>query len=305
MFELYFDIILHTYKKDLRIFLQDFYNFTQADYPHIVNYYLGIESLKESSFKELERLLLECSEIKQLLVQGRNLFLGSAYWELLDNIEDINTKLIIISKIYIYLRTSKEKSLYKQNLGELVLVQNATLESTIQNKLGDIDSQNTWVQTALNNQLSEEDYTTEGGVIFKVDLNTTSTSTQINDVVGDLTGELLKGSDINKTITFTNDDLEVLSNRDTSTQAVEILSSLRQGDNPEYPTNGIKSSFIGSSINSLGYPMLFKQITATFSNDDTLSTVSIKDLYLEGGNLILSLEIETKNKEILQTQLSL
>lgn len=298
---------IDTFKKitgyNVSLLLAQFAVFIENDFPNIQAYYSGsLKTPNSQSFKNLDYLLEQYTLAINLANLGKNSFKNVDSWELMTSLEEAQNKLLLISNISKFLRSSIPKGIY--NTGTVVdynLRYAETLEKATLN-LGSPDHQNEWSEVALNNDLIEEDYTPEGGVLLKVVFRHVNTTTDINSVVDNIYGERLYGLDINRKLTFEDDDLATLSYKDTVKQAIEIMSNIRQGDIPEFPTDGIQSQFVvGTSVGAVSFPALFRQLTNVFAKDDTVSGFSVKDLKKDQDAIYVLFEINTKlNETIIQ-----
>ncbi len=184
--------------------------------------------------------------------------------------------------------------------------QNQTLEQMV-DELGSDDAQQDWIEIALKNNLNEEQYTTDGGVLLKINLQGARTM-RILSVVDIMVGDRIYGKDISSKITFDSNenDLKVLNYKETLSQTVKILSSLKQNDNPEFPQNGIqKALVVGINQNSVSFPVLLRQLYDTFGNDDTLKTFMITNIERKEDGLFIEFNIESVTGELITENLKL
>jgi len=119
---------------------------------------------------------------------------------------------------------------------EIPFNQGQTLESIERDRIGNSDWQNSWANLALKNDLREEDYTPEGGFLIKANFDFVASDFRINAIVDSPIGDRVLGLDIANKIEFdvNEQDLVVLSPKDTFTQNANNLLNLRKGDNPEF-----------------------------------------------------------------------
>jgi len=176
-----------------------------------------------------------------------------------------------------------------------------TLEN-LSKTVGSVDVENDWIKIALRNDLAEEDYTTEGGNVLSIAFRN-KLKINIQSIVDNIDGEKIYGIDINKQITFIDDDLQALSYQDTIKQTVDVLANLRMGHTPEFPLDGVQSKLVvGSNRNSVAYPILFRQLYSTFQKDDTLKSFAVKKIENTEDILEMDFEVETRFGEVVPTK---
>lgn len=285
--------------------LSDFVNFNENDKQAIIDYYSGTTSTPDAqAFTNLSDLQYRLNSLIGILMLNKRSFPYHEDWELLMELEDIKTKLQTISNSSKFLRSAIEKNNFNPNpLVEITLKQNHTLEQ-LAKELNSSDPQNEWTKIFLNNQLIEEDYTPNGGVLLKVTFQGAD-SLYLTSVVDNInTAEKTYGLDILRRLTFENNDLKVLTYQETLLQSLTILSQLRRGDNPEYPDDGIDPSLVvGSTLGAVSFPSLFRQLYNTFATDDSLKNFILRDVSIQGDSVRLDYEITTRVGEIQQGSL--
>lgn len=278
--------------------LENFIYFIENVSSNIVSFYIGGKAYDVYFFEYLKKLEVELEKVIDNLVIYKSVLLGAGYWTILDICEDSYSKVKSFINLHKYLRVGNIKGSYlDSNQVSYVLKENESLESVARK----FSKEEGWIDIAIVNKLREEDYSLQGGELLKFSVpkgvsiyNTTIT----RDVLGDSSGEKVNGVDINKDISFTEDDIVYLSTKETFKQAIYILSSLKKGDNPEYLENGISTKLVGGNINSLAFPSLYRDIMFTFGNDDTISFVVVKNIKLEEDILYLEYEIISKYGQV-------
>lgn len=283
---------------DVKRFLARYIRFTELYYSNIVNFYGGVISIMPTiALHELETLIEEQKQVIDVTILNASSISDYEYWALLEYVEDIGHTLETINNISKWLRSAITKDGYKQQvLATYMLSQNETLDRMERVKLKSNDPNNTWVDTALENELREEDYTSDGGALLKV-VYKNNAALFLNSVVDNIdTAEKTYGLDLDKKIQFVpGGDLAVLSYQDTIKQAAWILSTLKKEDDPAYPDRGINSkTVIGSNVASIAYPILFRELASTFATDDTFRSFSITDVRRESDAIFIDFEAETK-----------
>lgn len=295
---------------DVEQFLVDYVNFADNHYNNIYTYYSGESDVRDSlSFDELKRLIGEQMKITDIFTSNSKSLTNYGYWILLEKIEDIGLQLGTTSNLSRWLRSSKiSGDLYNTSLErEYTAIQGQSLEQIEQDVSSSTNSQGDWVDTALRNELAEEDYNvTEGGYLLKISFKNRS-SIFLGSVVDNIDSiEKTYGLDINRVLLFENDDLKVLSPKETILQAAEILSDLHRGDNPFHLNDGIDERIIiGSTIMGIAYPIVFRQLADTFGKDDTFASISIIDVTNDSDSVLIEFEVETRAGELLAQQVAI
>lgn len=285
---------------------QDFFSkclaFFQNDYTTIVYYYSGrVKSITSKPFKVFEELSLECQEILEVFQENSFKMSSSKWWEMLEYLEDIDSQFQTLRKINKWSRSSSMTVGYSPTAQiSYPLLQNQTLERVSQDILSSSNPQDDWINIALENQLTEEDYTREGGNLLKLNFNRTiNTGIVINSVVDSLVGKSIYGKDLDRRLTIQDDDLIVLDYDQTIFQAVDILSKLKKNDHPDYPTLGLRTSVaVGGNRAALNFPIIDRQMSATFLSDDTLKGFRINSIKVDQDNLLVEFQVKTRLDEI-------
>jgi len=289
-------------KYKLADYLADFTSFVDEKQQYILNYYRGY-SLKPNiaAFNELERLIKESKKIESVFASNKNKFTTGDFWELIDAVQSVADSLLTISNYSRWSRSSITNNNFNPFVEvDKVLGQNQTLER-MSREAGYSDEQNDWVNVALRNDIKEEDYTPEGGYVAKISFQN-NISIDIQSVVDNLTGENIYGIDIYNKLTFENNDLKVLSYRETITQTIETLINLKKGDNPEFPEDGMQVSLVaGTNIGSVYYPALIRQIYNTFQTKDSIKSIQITNVKQQEDAVFIEFIVETKLSDIIRT----
>lgn len=296
--------ILDDFKKickyNLSNYLNGILNFMQTDYIAIQSYYTGkANTVSTSSFKNLDNWLQQTATVLSLFDQFRRQMNNLKWWDLLEKIEDIDNRLNTLENINRWARASTSNVGYNPTIQiEHVLRQNETLERVAQDILGSNNPQDDWYNIAVNNDLIEEGYTEEGGVKLNLAIdNSFSTGFVINSVVDMISGETVYGKDVYRKLEFdeTESDLVVLSYQDTIDQAIYILAKLKKNDNPDFPTSGLQRSVvIGATRASMNYPLINRQMSATFATDDSLKNFTINSTSIDQDNLTVNFTVYSR-----------
>lgn len=281
----------------LSLFFLNFKSFIDKDYNNIVSYYSGdINSLNNSSFNNLENIKDELSNIFSQFSLNRDVFSNYKWWLLLSQLEKIDSTLLLIDNTSKWLRSTISKGNFNPNPEvDIPFSQGQTLESVERDVLGSEDWTNTWQSLAIKNDLEEEDYTTEAGFLIKANFDYAFKNFRINSIVDNPVGEKVLGLDLHRKLQYIDDDLLTLTPRETFYQNAYILINLRQYDNPEFYKQGIEPSLVvGSNVNSLTYPILFRQLTALFKADDTIKTFQIVNINRVQDSVSIDFQIESR-----------
>lgn len=278
-------------------FLSDLNSFLEKDQGNIISYYSGnISVLNNTSFNNLKNLIEETQMLFSIFSLNKNTFSNYKWWILLDQIEKIENMLMMVDNSSKWLRSTISKGNFNPNPEvDIPFNQGQTLESVERDVLGSSDWNNTWASLAIKNDLVEEDYTSDAGFLIKANFNYSQNSFKVNSIVDNPVGEKVLGIDIDKKIQYVDDDLLVLSPRDTFFQNVTILINLRRGDNPEFFNQGINPKLVvGSNVNSLTYPSLFRQISSLFKADDTIKAFEIVSINRVQDSVSIDFDVESR-----------
>lgn len=285
---------------DLESFINKFIDFSKNQQPAI-DYYEGfVDNLDNSYFEQLNYLKKEVVRVQDIFTKNKNQFNDTSFWDLIDFIDDIYFKLNTITQYPKWLRTSVTRGGSNSAIElQSVLKQNQTLESFAA-EVGYSDPDNDWVDIAIKNDLVEEDYEFQGGVLFKFSWQN-NFRIKLETIVDVIDSSNFYGKDLNKKIVFENDDLKCLIPKDTLKQTVDILMTLLKGDNPEFPDDGIDKGMISQLNRNFNiYPSLFRQIYNTFSKEEIFKAISIKNIYKDSDSIRMDFIIETKIDEIIE-----
>lgn len=292
---------------DTQVLLSDFVNFNENQKQDIIDYYNGTTSTPSAgSFQELSDLQYRFNSLINIVMLNKRSFQYHEDWELLYELDEIKAKLKTISNSSRFLRSAIEKGNFNPNpLVEVTLKQNYSLER-LAKELNSSDPQNEWSKIFLNNQLIEEDYTPDGGVLLKVTFQGAD-SLYLSSVVDNInTAEKTYGLDILRRLTFEDNDLKVLTYQETLLQSIAILSQLKKGDNPQHPNDGIDTSLVvGNTLGAVSFPSLFRQLYNTFATDDSLKSFVLRDVSIQGDAVFLNYEVTTRVGEVQQGTLTI
>lgn len=294
-------------KYDIGQFLADYISFVETDYGNIVNYYNGSTSIiPKDSFAFLSYLIDEQKNIIDIIILNASVLDNYGYWILVEKIEDIGSALETASNASKWMRSNLTRDGYKNSVAvEFVMSQGQGLEQVERDNLKSNDADG-WINTALENQLREEDYDLNGGTLIKV-IFKNNASIVLNSVVDNIdTKEKTYGKDIDKRLVFENDDLVTLSYNDTLLQSAKILADLKRGDDPAFPDRGLDvRNVLGGSLAGISYPTIFRQLAENFSTDDSFKSFSITDIARDRDAIILKFQVETRTGEVFENLIPL
>lgn len=277
-------------------FLTDSRNFFRDDYPSIVSFFKGETDFIDKRHIKLLNLLSERSlQLSYIFTDKKSVMNTVDFWQLLEALENLITKFQTTAKISKYLRSSLLQGRNKSGfVFEHVTDQEQTLENISDNLLGVNDFQNKWTEIALENDLKEVDWDISGGEklnlrkqIFQANL--------VTSMIDNTIGEKIYGKDINRFLTYENEDLASLEYRDTVFQTVDILGNLSKGDIPEFKFLGINSDlYKGTNYSQLNYPSISRELERNFRTDDLFRDFEIKKMYHRDGDIFIEYSVDTK-----------
>ncbi len=289
----------------LREYIRLYVDFIDIHRANITSYYSGAsERPNDLSFQRMEDLLAKSRRLNDVIDNLKDTMRHAADWELYETISDLFTSLLTVDNSSKWLRSSITKNNFSPEVEvQETLQMRQTLERLSGDVLGSTNRENDWVSIALRNDLAEDDYTPDGGNVLNVSYSNKRTI-QVNSIVDNITGDRIYGIDIQRKLEFSklSSDLVALAPRETLLQSVEILSTLKQGDSPEFPGEGLQSGIIGTNQNSIAYPVLFRQYYNTFAKDDTLKALAISNITHEEDAVLIDFTVETRLGELIETQ---
>ena len=296
---------------DIITFFNDCLSFFQTGYVNITQYYSGnIPTISSDDYNTFTNLQLNLYDVFGAYHSHSSQMKDSRWWDLLDQIEQIDSRFATLRNINKWARSSATNVAYSPNVQlQYTLNQNQTLEGIARDVLSEDDWQDSWVDIALNNDLQEENYTPAGGNPLLLALDRViNLRIVVNSVVAALVGKSIYGLDLNQNLSFdpSINDLLALDYDDTINQAAYILIGLRINDNPDNPNNGLQtSSVLGGNRALLNFPIIVRQLTSAFSTDDTFKNFTITNVSINQDNLSVSFTVYTRLNEVISGQQSL
>jgi hypothetical protein len=287
---------------DIEKFFNSYTHFVNTYYSNIVNYYKG-EDIDKDSFNYLSTLKSEIQKIDSLWSIYSSTFYSIDFWEILEVYENIKIKIDTIENLGRWLRSSRTDRFSSHTILNHVQRQGESIERITQN-FGSLDKENDWVTLAIDNDLNEEKYTSNGGVLLKVRLMNNA-NFDIKNLVDFFTKENLYGKDLQKKLTLSGGDLVTLIGFDSLMQTFETILGTEKGSIPEFPQDGLESNLIGSNINAFNYPSIFRNLMNMFQKDDRFSVLELIDIFKKNDGVSIAIQAKTKIGEILQQEISI
>jgi len=300
-----FDIFKKITRFDIQTYLTEFTSFILTDYQKIVSYYQNGTVIPSSTIETLNNLYSDTLQLNDLFgLYSTQLSAETAeMWDLLDAFELTKITLLTLINSARWLRSTKNN--FRSNVvsRDYILQQGQSLER-LATEIGYSNADNDWVNTALNNDVKEEDYSFEGGNKLKITF-VNNLNFFINTVIDSISGIKIYGLDLDRALTFENNDFKTLDYHDTIIQQTQILLGLVKGSVPEFPEDGVSKDIIGGNINSIQYPVIIRQLSGVFEKDDRYKSIAINSFKIEGESLAIDLQIVTKLNDVLNEQLVL
>lgn len=300
-------------QKDIRSFFKRAVTFLQRDRVIFLQYYSGAtKTIEAEYFQKFDALKRELTTVFEAFQLHSGVLTHSRWWELVSLLEELDSSFQNLQNAHRWSRSSIGKFGYDPNTrASYIMNEDQTLERISQDILMNQNPQDDWFDIAIENNLEEEEYTSEGGKELSINIQKNRESLKLNSVMDVVEGKKIYGIDIDKKITFVFDqegfcDLKTLSHDETIVQAVETIVLLRKNDNPDKPTDGLQTSvMVGGNRALLNFPVITRQLAQTFAGDDTLKNFMVKNIAFDQDNLLISYEIRTRLDELLENTQSL
>ena len=297
---------LNEFKKltgfDMFTYLQKCQFFLANDYPKISDYFKGkFENVSADSFKRFEIIYSETRNCLEMFFLNKENLNNVKWWLLLEQIEELDSRFLTLSNMNRWARSSIKNFGWNENPQfDYVLPQNQTLERISRDILKDDNSDDDWFDIARANNLTEDDYSSDGGNKIKLGLSRAAINFNITSVVDIIDGITVYGKDIKKHLEIQDDDIVVLGYEDTILQAAQILAGMKKGDNPDQPQMGLQRSiFVGSNQTQFNFPILNRQMSETFNSDDSLKDFKIDNIEFESDVANISYSVKTRLGEVI------
>lgn len=274
-----------TYTFDMNAYLDAYYYFLLYQYPLIISYYQGnLETIDQSNFNSLSSLANMSTQLMNILRESKDDFISYSDWQFIDYVTDMNEKVLMMSKVYKFVRSSKVKTNFSSELKyEYNIGQNESLERISRKQLNNSSPDNDWQNIAIENNIKEIDYTSETGnnIVLAIKLN--SQALGITSIIDSVEGIRVLGLDLSQQLSFIENDLFVLDYNKTFEQCVAILLNLLKEDIPEFPDMG-RTINIGSNVNVFTFGSNVREIAEAISSDDSIVDFTILNINNDFAN---------------------
>ncbi len=286
---------------NVKDFIEESSNFLLSKSQILRSYYSGNDVNPEIFLIELDHLVNKYKEFTRVTILNSRIFDNVIFWELLDTVEDLGIKLLMITQYSRFLRSSRTSEFG----GDMLTVNNLMGQNDTVEKLANQYGSDV-LQTFVDNDLNEEKYTNEGGNLLKFRFNRYK-SIKIQTIIDNPIGKRVYGKDLNKKFNFLSDDIEFLNPEDSVRQSFFILIGLRKGQIPENPDRGIDlNSIIGSNIKTIAYPTIVRQLIDTIRTDDSFEFIRIGGVSLKDNtNVFIDVSAKTIIGDEIMGQISL
>lgn len=279
---------------DIRSFFQAYVDFCNNNYPHIVDFYQGGE-INADSFYVLDKLIAELNVIEPLFRLHANSLDDISMWDILDMFSEIQTKLLTIKNSDKWLRSA---AVNRTNTIQLQkqLRTGETFESAAE-QVGYQDPEDEWMGIVTPQYIIEEDYVVnEGSNTFAINLKNTGVN-YVETVVDTLVDDHVLGKDFSIEFVFKDNDLKIVEYGKAIEQSLStILQSIR-GCVPEFSDYGLPTDFIGTTVNAIQYPSIFKALMNMFQRDGRWESVELLDIKKKEDSVFLKVKATTVAKE--------
>lgn len=277
-------------------FLAQYRNFMLNSYPEIDRYFSGeTASIDNAHLIALKNLTTECGNCISQFKNFANKFDKCGYWELMEYIGNLEDTIEKINKLPKFRRTSLTKRGYQAVVQVSADVGGFRTMEDVANVVQNLNRDNyNWVDLMLSNDLNEVDWEIDKLTPLNVLINNT-VDVVVTTILDQPIGKRIYGKDINRKVTFVDNDLDIKIWQDNIEQKCDILLSLKRGDVPENMLFGQNAELtIGVTSKSFSYPELVKNLQNTFLQNDLFQYVDITKFQYENGSMFMYCEIKTK-----------
>ena len=116
---------------------------------------------------------------------------------------------------------------------------------------------------------------------------------------------LSMGKDINKKFSFKDGDIDTVQFQAALIQAFDTILKTQKGGIPEFPNYGLPNDMVGSTVNAMQYPIIFKAISNMFQYDSRFKEIQILDIYRKEDNVFMKIEARSVTNESLVNTIQL
>ena len=270
--------------------MNDFNFFEQNHYSNIVRFFGTGANLVRESFNYLEHLVDESKSLQSVLEGKLPTFNSTAYYDIVEAVEDIREDLDSCFNLNRLLRSSSKRNAATVELS-YIQKQNETPES-ISKKIGFSD-QDSWTDLLLSNQVIEEDYTNNGGRLLNVRVPN-DTTFNLENIVDTLSYQNVYGKDIACKLEIQSDGgLKTLEGRDSLQQTYSTIMSTIRGSIPEFPEDGVPDYVFGSNKNIIQYPIIFRSLLSIIQKDKRFTGLELLDINKDQDSVFMSFQATT------------
>jgi len=307
MVDSFFDLT----KFDVGKYIDDFVFFTQSQYPSILEYYDSQDyTWPAEEMKACKELLKRAHKAEELLTIHSESLDAYKFWILSEHLDDMRWLLETANKSEMW---SRSIPTFKKTAVSSYMMRQGQLLERVNTDVAFSSDPDNWVNIGMDNKLMETDYSIEGGVLIKLRFNSNGVTKIFSVLDGLDIPEKIYGKDIDANIKFvetttlqnpdlpesvtnrriTVNDLAVLGYEDTLLQTIQILTNLKNGDDPSFPDRGMRLQ-VGSSLASIFYPAIFRELSGNFATDDSFNSVSVINIKTETDAVFIEFEVETR-----------
>lgn len=275
-------------------FLTRYRNFMLNSYPVLDAYFSGkTDKIDNVHLTDLKTITEDCKDVTVQFKNFANKFSSCGYWELMDYLDDLNNAIEKINKLPKFRKTSLTKHGYQPFIQVTSTVGGMRTIDDVANQVKEINRDNTsWIDLMLSNDLNEIDWEIDNLTPINVLINN-RTDVVVTTILDTPIGKRIYGKDINRKITFIDNDLLTVEYQANVEQKCDILLELNRGDVPENMLFG-KNVLPGVTMRQFMYAELVSDIQNNFLQNDLFENVNILNFTFENGSMTAVVEIKTK-----------
>jgi len=270
-------------------------DFYENYYDEFISYYQNeLRNVSDEALESYATLKKQVAQIDSYITTEDDRFNRYDFWDLFDQLDEIKDFVKKTDAISRFMRSTR---IGKINESDAIIdysVMDGQTPEQLSEPIG-FNPQNDWFELYRDNGIAEINYEAgTGGYIIKLPTQSGNNSILLASIVDNLIGDNLYGKDLHLSIELIDNDLLVLSPRDTFKQGVLVYSKLLKGQIPESPELGISPELVkGSNVGLLNMPFIIKEMTETFSTDDTMINFKVNNVERKGSALFLIFEVES------------
>lgn len=279
---------------DVAAYLSEYSSFYKNDYPKMVNYYDGnIVSIPQSVQLRFDTLYKKSLRLSNIMDNSENIFDSYDHWELMELCDEVKGQLQLFTQLGRLRRSSRYAALNDTGIIEEYTVQDFESPEKVAQRDRE-DYQNDWVTIYQNSGIREVDYK-DGSGGYNVSLaKRNSEKVFLYGVVDYMIGERVYGKDMDMEFTYEDDDVKVLGYRDTTKQAVKVLSSTMRNDISSNLEVGLSPDLlVGNTYGMQSIIFITRELEELLSVDDTIVSVVITSVTRTGSTMMVEFECES------------